>query len=102
MDDKARGEHGRWAPGQSGNPLGRPRRDRLTSILRDYAQEYPDGEERTRGELLAEQLWNLAMGGDVSTIKYIYDRIDGAPRHTIESAEDGPLEILVSHAVHGI
>jgi hypothetical protein len=102
VDDIVRDNSGRWIKGQSGNPLGKPRGESLTGILREQGQECPEGVGLTRAEMLAARLWTLAMGGDVSAIKYIYDRVDGAPRQTIETAEEGPLEIRITHSVDGI
>jgi hypothetical protein len=102
MDEIVRDNNGRWTAGQSGNPSGRPRGESLTGILREQGQKCPEGEGMTRAEMLSARLWNIAMGGEVSAIKYIYDRIDGAPRQTIETAEEGPLEIKVTHSLEGL
>ncbi len=101
MDNIERDENGRWTPGQSGNPSGRPRRESLTSVLRELADECPPGDKRTRSELLANKIFEIALGGDIVAIKAIYERIDGTPRQTIQT-EDGPLEIRINHLVDGI
>lgn len=33
---------------------------------------------------IAAKLYELAMNGDVGALKYIYDRVDGRPKETIE------------------
>lgn len=72
-----------WRKGQSGNPNGRPPKEKaLTSILERYGEEQEDG--KTRKERLAEELWALALSGDLPAIKYIYDRLDGRPRETMD------------------
>ena len=59
-----------WKPGQSGNPGGRLKKDRpLLDALRSVVKPVE----------LAKKLWELAKGGDLSAIKYIYDRELGAP-----------------------
>jgi predicted nucleic acid-binding protein len=44
----------------------------------------------SRKEALAKKLWALALSGDITAIKYIYDRIDGKPDefHRVESTEN--------------
>ena len=65
-----------WEPGQSGNPAGRPKKGMaLTDILAAKVDK----------EAIAERLIELAMErGDITALKYIYDRIDGRPKETIE------------------
>ena len=66
--------------GQSGNPSGRPKKDReLTAAL----------ERAVDKQALAERVVSLAMAGDSTLMKYIYDRIEGTPTQRIEfSIED--------------
>ncbi len=69
-----------WKPGQSGNPGGRPKKDReLTAAL----------EATVSKKILAKTLWDLAKAGDMAAIKYIYDRIEGSPtqRHEADLEE---------------
>ncbi len=67
-----------WKPGESGNPNGRPPKDEaLTDILRSKIDK----------ESLAEKLIELAMeNGDLAAIKYVYDRVDGRPKETIDAS----------------
>jgi hypothetical protein len=75
-----RDENGRWLPGTSGNPDGRPPKgDSMTEILERLGKDTDGYTGRERRELLADLLWEMAMQGDLSAIKYIFDRIDGAP-----------------------
>ena len=66
--------------GQSGNPGGRPKKDRaLTAAL----------ERAVDKDALAQRDVGLAMAGDSTLIKYIYDRIEGTPTQRVEfSIED--------------
>jgi len=77
----------KWQPGQSGNPNGRPRKTQsLTHALTEYGKrsvDASDGQKTTLQELLVKTLWNLALGGDMTAIKYIFDRIDGKPIETM-------------------
>jgi hypothetical protein len=68
------------------NRRGRPRKGKtLTDALAKYAASKDEAGTR-RGEVLAKKLFELAAGGDVAAIKYIYDRIDGKPVETVRAA----------------
>lgn len=69
--------------GTTGNAGGRPRKDRaLTAAL----EEVVDKKE------LGKKLWELALGGDMQALKYIYDRIEGSPTQRTEVSHDDVLE----------
>jgi len=78
----------KWKPGQSGNPNGRPKKENcLTDILKS----------KVDAEDLAERLINAANNGDMTAMKYIYDRIDGRPRESvdIDSRSDVNMNMVV-------
>jgi len=69
-----------FKPGQSGNPSGRPKKDReLTAALEQVVDKVA----------LADKLNEMAIAGDMSAIRYIYDRIEGTPtqRHEFDIDE---------------
>lgn len=72
--------------GQSGNPAGRPKKgEALTDILKAFLDK-KDG-SKTRKQQLVERLYDLAMAGEVSAMKYIFDRIDGKVPDKLEFPE---------------
>jgi hypothetical protein len=76
------------------NRKGRPKKGEcLTDILSwalDQKRQMPEGEAGKEKSLLlrhvlAEKLISKAVDdGDVAAIKYIYDRLDGRPKETVE------------------
>jgi hypothetical protein len=83
--------------GQSGNPGGRPKNgESLTDILRRLGDvqdvSYNNG-FISRKQAIAEAVWQKAISEkDFQAIKYIYDRIDGTPRASMDMNIDGKLE----------
>ena len=82
-----------FLPGQSGNPNGRPRKgETVTDALRAYASAKWKGKPAKKA--LAERLWTLAMENDdavgIAALRYIYDRLDGRPKESVEHST--PLE----------
>jgi hypothetical protein len=87
----------KWTKGQSGNPYGRPPKDRmLSSILAAKANDQTG--EVTNKDLVAARLWQFATSGHVeldgqtlkadsvtewlNAVRWIYNHIDGpAPVH---------------------
>lgn len=76
MADKERNEKGQFVPGWRGGP-GRPKKgEALTDIL----------SRKIDKEEMATLLIEKARAGDFAAMKYIYDRIDGAPKQSIDAA----------------
>ena len=75
----------RWKTGVSGNPRGRPKkRDSLTSLLKEeIAKICPaDREKRTWKELIVRATLQLAMKGNATALKEVWERLDGKILHT--------------------
>ena len=71
------------------NRNGRPKKEYcLTDILKEQGN-IKDVESKegmiSRKEAIGKKLWAMAMGGDVTALKYLYDRVDGKPLQTIEA-----------------
>ncbi|MDR1250610.1 MAG: DUF5681 domain-containing protein [Treponema sp.] len=79
------------------NRRGRPKKGQTLTDILDWALDQKrkikneeTGEEKSLlpRQMLAQQLIHKAVDeGDVPAIKYIYDRIDGKPKETIEMSE---------------
>ena len=69
-----------WIAGQSGNPGGRPPKEQaLTDLLKEKAD---------KNELVDRLLeWSKE---DSTILRYIFDRIDGKPRETLETIREVP------------
>lgn len=81
------------------NRQGRPRKgESMTDVLRKYAEKRvdlldaePDEKRRRmkRKEALARKIWKLALKGEDWAIRYVYNRIDGRPRQSLDLALSG-------------
>ena len=70
----------RWKKGESGNPKGRPKKqDSLTSLLKEEIKKIcpADPEKRTWEELFVRLTLQLAMKGNPTAFKEVWDRIGG-------------------------
>jgi len=79
--------NGRFVPGKSANPKGRPKKGQtMTDILVKYLNKKTvkiDGKLVSGKEAAAIKMIQQALKGDSVLLKYIYDRIDGKPDTTI-------------------
>ena len=82
-----------WKPGQSGNPNGRPPKGQtLTDALK----------ERVDKQQIADKLYEMAMEGDISALKYIYDRVDGRPIESVDMNHSGGVQVTIGRDFRGI
>jgi len=86
-----RDKRGRWTPGKSGNPAGRPPEpESLTAFLRSVGAELvpvdtPAGVKRmSRLEAIARRAYELADSGSVRAVALILERLDGKPTQSVE------------------
>ena len=78
----SRTEQGRFAPGTSGNPGGRPRRViEARAVLDEYRD--PDVVRRTMAKLQA-----MALDGDIGAMKLFLDRVLGPVRRDEDDFAD--------------
>ena len=78
------------------NKKGRPKKGEcLTEILRADSHDFVGESTITRKEAISRKLWALALDGDMAALKYVYDRIDGAPKQSAKlehvGEDGGPL-----------
>lgn len=97
-----------WRKGQSGNPNGRPRKNRtLTTILERAGNAKTEGGKVAQKKVLADLLWEGATTGAVTfgdvtkpmdaqdwlgLVKFLYSHIDGPPKTDIELS--GSVEVI--------
>ena len=96
-------EH-RWQKGVSGNPRGRPKKeDSLTSLLKEeIAKICPaDREKRTWKKLIVRATLQLAMKGNATALKEVWERLDGKILQTeklqLGGTEGKPVQIRVMY-----
>ncbi len=109
-----------WRPGQSGNPNGRPLKNRaLTDILGKTGSKTVldcDGKRRAGKRVLARLVWEIALQGEttmpdgqslkvspsdwIGIVKWIYAQIDGPPRSELDVTSDGdPVKVTMIEVV---
>ncbi len=87
-----------FAPGESGNPGGRPKRAKLwqDAILRAIKRREQDDPQAL--EKLADKLLNQVDAGDVAAMREFGDRIDGKVAQAIIGGDedDNPVAVTVT------
>jgi len=80
---------GRFRPGMSGNPTGRPAGViSITAEIKKKLLEVPDGQQKSYLELLVHRIIKQAVvDGNEQMIKQIWFSIDGTPRQQAENPE---------------
>lgn len=79
-----RDDHGRYLPGTSGNPGGRPKGSvsLVTSIRRELERRQDLGQPGL--DAVAARLVDLALEGDLRAVREIGDRLDGKPTQALD------------------
>jgi hypothetical protein len=77
---------GRWKPGQSGNPSGRPKRKPITEGLQRLFAKLSDEDV----EEYNQALFKKAAQGDVAAYKEVSDRVEGKIPQAIGGTDELP------------
>lgn len=87
-----------FAPGQSGNPGGRPKRDKQwrEAIIRAVKRREQDDPQAL--EKLADALLRKVAEGDIPAIKEFGDRFDGKVAQAVIGGDDDdePIKMIVT------
>ena len=84
------------------NRNGRPRKGEcLTDLLKKYGNIKEDGEELSKKDQLTKKMWELALAGDTIIMKYLYDRVDGRPKESIDLDSRGDITYKIIKAKDG-
>lgn len=90
-----------WNPGKSGNPKGRPRKaECLTSLLKEEIEKMcpSDKLKRTWKELLVIGTMRLAIAGNATALKQVWERMDGKVTQLL--GVDGADSMEVTFKIH--
>lgn len=86
-----------FAPGQSGNPGGRPKRDKIWREAIDRAIKRRQQDDPLALEKLADKLLKRIDDGDVAAMKEFGDRIDGKVAQAIVGDDEAdPISMIVT------
>ncbi|OGQ04166.1 MAG: hypothetical protein A2W61_07950 [Deltaproteobacteria bacterium RIFCSPLOWO2_01_44_7] len=80
-------QHSQWKQGQSGNPNGRPpKHECFTSLLKEEITKIDpqDKEGRTWLEIIVRATLELAIKGNATALKEVWQRVDGRPPQAID------------------
>lgn len=72
-----------WKPGESGNPNGRPPKNRALSDLLRVALSHKGEDGITLRVAMTQKLAEMAAAGDLDAIKVVLERIDGKVPDTL-------------------
>jgi len=90
-----------WQAGQSGNPGGRPKRDKfITQRLIAELKEIDPVTQAPRLHKVAKALVEKAEGGDVVAAREIMDRVEGKVPQAIGGDPENPLDTVTRIETH--
>lgn len=87
-----RDEEGKFVPGVSGNPNGRPKGSgiSITTEVKKKLAEIPEGQKATYLQLLISRIMKQAISeGDQQMITRIWNYVDGMPQQKTDITSDG-------------
>jgi hypothetical protein len=94
-------KNGRWLPGVSGNPKGRPkgRKNHLTTLKQELEIAIRENMSPKRVSQVVDAMFQAALEGNVGAGKLILDKvISNAKEAEDEKDSSGGLKIVIEHA----
>lgn len=89
---ESRTRDGRFAPGHSGNPGGRPPGRSFASVIAEQLEELRRG-ATTRERIVAATVAR-ALKGDMAAVQWLADRSDGKVKDTTEHSGELVVRVL--------
>jgi len=81
------------------NRKGRPKKGAALTDILNNKLDLVHKSGKLKREAIAEKLIEAALNGDLAALKYVFDRIDGRPKETVEltdSATDARLKEIMN------
>lgn len=77
-------------PGETRNPNGRPKKgETLTDVMRKFLSEAPPGQKLTYKEMFVQKSYQLAMKGDATFGKLVWNYMEGMPKQQTDITSNG-------------
>jgi len=93
-----RDEKGRFKPGQSGNPAGKPEGSlSLTAAIKKRLKELSPDQKRTALDWLADNIIQDALDNNNAMRKMIWNYMDGMPKQSLEIEGELPIQKVEFH-----
>lgn len=91
----ARDEQGRILPGHTGNPNGRPKGTiSLTTKIKALLEETPPDSKETFADLIVRRITRMALEGDQTMLKLMWNYLDGMPKFSGEIEHKIPQNLI--------
>ena len=82
------------------NRRGRPKKGAALTDILNYKLDQAHESGKLTCEVIAEKLIEAALNGDITAMKYVFDRIDGKPKENIELT-NGSLDVRLRQIMNG-
>jgi hypothetical protein len=90
-----------WKRGQSGNPGGRPRKNKLADAMRAWLERVDEKTGLTNAELVAAAVGKKALKGSAEAFRVIADRTEGKPSQSVTVTRESGLGPVLSQLNRG-
>ena len=82
------------------NRKGRPKKGQALTDILNMKLDVKNESGKLRREIIAEKLIALAEAGDVTALKYLFDRCEGKPMESVELS-GGAVDIKLKELLNG-